>query len=91
MPESYCITFWFPGGGFGIEYYEFPADKNQADLDVLNHLKNIINLLRDGPSITGKSPSEMLQTSIRNKEIVPPISLEKLRNKYIQKERFNNP
>lgn len=23
--------------------------------------------------------------------IVPPISLEKLRNKYIQKERFNNP
>lgn len=90
MSDSYCITFWFPSGGFGIEFYEFPVDKNQASLDVLNHLKNIINLLRDGPTITGKSPSEMLQLSIRNKEIAP-ISIEKLRKKYIHKEQINNP
>jgi len=87
MLELYSVTYYYPDGGFGMEYYELPYDKHQLSLDVLKHLKDVINLLREGPALHGYPPSEMLQKSIHAKEIAP-VSLEKLKNKYIRKERL---
>ena len=89
----WIITYKFPRGGFGIEWYD-ADDSDQMKKDIHNHIVDCVNLLKYSDQsipVPYEIPEEPLDKwvcrLIRRKELLPPCSVKMLKERYIQKER----